>query len=166
MENKDEFVSPRLKIKIDPHLKAWNHRYKVVDRLHPFFGINTTVDLSYSGMWEQKWAELYLCGHLVSKSLPIRTLEVNHQTLIAIWPRNDAFSSNFCCKWFPRQTLCLVINLSRLLTVSEDVRCPFSGEKREKHFLNFLGIFRVKETGEPNITTTRLLTHNCAVLIL
>lgn len=120
----------------------------------PFWGL--LLDLFYSGMWEQEWAELHLYRHLVSKSRPTRTLEVNHQTSIAIWPRSDAFLSNLCCKWFPRKTLCSIINLSCLPKLSGDARCPFSGERRKKHFLNiFWGIIGVKETGGYHQTSRR-----------
>lgn len=56
---------------------------------------------------------------------------------------SDAFLSNFCCKCFPRKTLCSTTSLSCLGDA------PFSGDRERETFKkkNIFWIIGVKETG-------------------
>lgn len=71
MENKDEFVSPRLKIQFDPHLNAWYHRSEVMVGLHPFFW--DYYEIYFIRECESRNGQSYICTDIWS--LPTRTLE-------------------------------------------------------------------------------------------
>lgn len=107
--------------------------YRLYHSSSLFWGL--FLDLCYSGMWEQEWAvtSVRTSGLKVSPNSNSGSKSPNlDRDLTKKW----RILINFCCKRFPRNTLCSIINLSCLPTLSGDARCLFSVERREKHSLN------------------------------